>query len=125
MRTLPVTRSTSTPQKSKIKPWQREELMASASVGAVSSGGVQKRVSESAYLASSGTVAGAQWLAATTRAKGSAASGFVREKILPPAKTKSSARTLSWAAAIRASLLRSFTAARCAAPATAGAKRLE
>ena len=45
IRTWPVTRSTSTPQKSKMKPWQSDELISSASVGAVSSGGVQKTVS--------------------------------------------------------------------------------
>ncbi len=33
IRTAPVTRSISTPQKSKMKPWQSEELTSSASVG--------------------------------------------------------------------------------------------
>ena len=33
MRTAPVTRSISTPQKSKMKPWQSEELISSFSVG--------------------------------------------------------------------------------------------
>ena len=45
MRTAPVTRSTSSPQKSKMKPWQSDELMPSSSVGAVSCGGVQNTVS--------------------------------------------------------------------------------
>ena len=47
MRTAPVTRSISTPQKSKMKPWQSDELISSASVGGVSSGGVQNTVSRS------------------------------------------------------------------------------
>src|SRR6266446_3939474 len=79
MRTLPVTRSISTPQKSKMKPWQREELISSASVGAVSSGGVQNTVSRIAPAASSGTSACDQWLVAATRANGSEASGIARD----------------------------------------------
>ena len=35
MRTWALTRSTSTPQKSKMKPWQSEELIRSSSVGAL------------------------------------------------------------------------------------------
>src|ERR1044072_8257971 len=41
---LPIS---STPQKSKMKPWQSEELIPSSSVGAVSCGGVQNTVSRS------------------------------------------------------------------------------
>ena len=36
MRTAAVTRSISTPQKSKMKPWQSEELISSTSLGGVS-----------------------------------------------------------------------------------------
>ena len=57
MRTAPVTRSISTPQKSKMKPWQSDELISSFSVGGVSSGGVQNTVSRSAWF-SSGDQAG-------------------------------------------------------------------
>jgi hypothetical protein len=71
-----------------------------------------------------GTSAGDQWLVAATRANSNDASGFEREAILPPAKRRSSGRTLSCAAAMRASLSLSLVAARCVAPATAGAKRL-
>jgi hypothetical protein len=39
--------STSTPQKSKMKPWQSDEVDAPSSVGAVSCGGVQNTVSRS------------------------------------------------------------------------------
>ena len=36
IRTAPVVRSISTPQKSKMKPWQSEALISSVSVGGVS-----------------------------------------------------------------------------------------
>src|SRR5215468_9343111 len=39
MRTAPVSRSISTPQKSKMKPWQSDEFISSASLGASSCGG--------------------------------------------------------------------------------------
>src|SRR5262249_57432248 len=124
MRTLPVMRSTSAPQKSKMKPWQSDELISSASVGAVSCGGVQNTVSRIVSLISSGSSPGAQWLIAARREKEIAASGLVLATTLPAANTRSSGRTLSRAAAIRESLSRSLLAARCVAPATAGAKRL-
>ena len=59
MRAAPVTRSISTPQKSKMKPWQSEELISSPSVGAVSCVADQKAVSRSAWF-SSGTRPGDQ-----------------------------------------------------------------
>ncbi len=98
--------------------------MWSSASGAVSSGGVQNTVSRITAPRSSGTRPGDQWLVAATRAKGRPASGFNREAMRPPAKSKSSGRRFSCAAAIRASLSRRRVAARCATPATAAAKRL-
>src|SRR5207302_1656303 len=45
MRAAPVTRSISTPQKSKMKPWHSDELISSFAFGAASCGGVQNTVS--------------------------------------------------------------------------------
>jgi hypothetical protein len=47
MRTAPVSRSISTPQKSKMKAWHSCALISSASLGASSCGGVQNKVSRS------------------------------------------------------------------------------
>jgi hypothetical protein len=100
-------------------------LTSSASFGAVSCGGVQNTVSRMVCPISAAIVPGAQWPAAAIREKDMALSGFERAAMRPSAKTISAAATLSWAAAIRASRSRNCNAAICAAPATAGAKRLE
>ncbi len=86
IRTAPVTRSISTPQKSKMKPWQSDELVSSPSPGASSCGGVQNTVSRSA-CAPSGTTPGDQWLAAARRPNGMALSGLPLAPILPSANS--------------------------------------
>src|SRR5690606_13903234 len=124
MRVAPVTRSISTPQKSKMKPWQSEELISSASVGVVSSGGDQNTVSRKDWL-SSGTRPGDQWLVAARREKATALSGLLRARTRPPTNSMSAVPTFSCDAAILASLALIFSAASLAAPPVAAAKRLE
>ena len=55
IRTSPVSRSISTPQKSKTKPYVAELLISSASLGAFKLGGVQNTVSRKAVAFSSGS----------------------------------------------------------------------
>src|ERR1700723_4452452 len=117
-------RSTSTPQKSKMKPWQSDELMWSSSSGAVSSGGVQNTVSRMVCPTPSGNAAGDQWLSPATRENDTLLSGLRLDLTWPPAKTISSASVFNWLAAMRASRPAMRSAASFAVPATAGAKRL-
>ena len=99
--------------------------MMSASVGALSGGGVQNAVSRSAASVPSGRVPGDQWPAAATRENDRLLSGFPAANTLPPANRMSSGVTFSWDAASFASLSRRRVAAIWAVPATAPANRLE
>jgi hypothetical protein len=113
------------PQKSKTKPYPAELLISSASLGAVTLGGVQNTVSRKAPAFSSGSEPGDQWLAAAARAKPIPFSGFAAAKMRPSANRTSYGRKFNCAAAIRATLSLRREAARWAAPATALANRLE
>src|SRR5258708_38732958 len=71
----PVSRSTSTPQKSKTKPYTAELLISSAVFGASSTEGLQNTVSHNAVGSGAGRLPGDQWLAAATLAKRRGLSG--------------------------------------------------
>ena len=122
IRVCSVVRSISTPQKSKMKPWQSEELMWSAS-----SGGGQFRRRPEHGLADRLADAVGQRRPATS---GSAprggrtipcCPGLRFEPTWPPANAISSTSTFSWLAAMRASRAGDARRRRaCAVPATAG-----
>ena len=107
------------PQKSKMKPWQSEELISSASVGAVSCGGVQNTVSRSAWSMSSGSGPGDQWLAAATRRERHRHCRDCRARDAGrPAKPISLGRHVELRGGDPRELVaQAFIAARCAAPA--------
>ena len=107
-----------------MKPWQSEELIWSASSGAVSSGGLQNTVSRIVCPTPSGSAAGDQWLSAATRENDSLLSGLRFDPTWPPANAISSISVFNWLAAMRASRSAMRSAASLAVPATAGAKRL-
>src|ERR1700685_3400579 len=107
-----------------MKPWHSEELIWSASSGAVSSGGLQKTVSRIVCPIPSGNAAGDQWLSAATREKDTLLSGLRFEPTLPPAKAISSISVFNWLAATRAIRSARRPAASLAVLATAGANPL-
>ena len=103
-RTSPVSRSISTPQKSKTKPYTAELLISSASLGAASSGGVQNTVSRKRRGPWIGERAWRPMARGGDTRKAQRIFRVAAAPIRPPAKQTSSGRKLSCGAAMRASL---------------------
>ena len=100
-------------------------MISSAAEVGPSSGALQAAVSRMPGSIPSGRLEGDQWARPPTRWKGRALSGFPLAATLPFSKRRSPAGTLSRAAAMRAILSLTFSAARAAALAEAGENRLE